>query len=511
MLGRWMSLGLLLTLPSPRAASPDPHALVDAAMEAMGGKARLAGVTSYRVEGGQNDFLIGNAERADGPFPVMYARFSELWDLGHDRLRRTFSITTAPAGTPGASDQVQILTDSVMASITAGRAAPAFAGFYEDYHNQMTGAPVQALLQAARSPTLRWEREVSRFGVTYDVVAFRQGNGWERIELARTSHLPAAVELYHHPVLDIRRSIFGDAIVRMEYDGWETEPNGLWWPKEQRFLFNGETFRRLAITRITWDAPVADDSFAVSDSVRAAFAANIRRGPPYFGPATRPEPVQPGGDIVRVADNWAMTLVKQPDGVVVFEAHLSDEYIKTILAEVARRWPGARVKAFVLTSDPWAHLGGVREVITQGIPIYVNGGSIPFLTALAKRPFTLSPDDLARSPRSPRFVPVNGRVSIGTGPTRIELFPVGGAYSERMTMAYFPERKLLYGADLIFPDRGASGSQGNGAPRTFVRTPAVELVRAVNREHLEVDSVFCVQAGYPIFAWKDFIPTGGRP
>jgi hypothetical protein len=152
-----------------------------------------------------------------------------------------------------------------------------------------------------------------------------------------------------------------------------------------------------------------------------------------------------------------------------------------------------------MTSDPWAHLGGVREAMALGIPIYVNAGSVPFLTSLSKMPYTIAPDSLAKSKRAPKFVPVMGKTLIGSGENRLELYPVGGPYAERMLMAYFPDRKLLYGADLVFPNRGPDGKVTKG----FFESSAVDLRRAVTRERLIVDSLFCVQ-NYPMLAWSTF-------
>src|SRR5262249_31403550 len=141
-----------------------------------------------------------------------------------------------------------------------------------------------------------------------------------------------------------------------------------------------------------------------------------------FGARGEPTELAPG--IVRVPDFWAQTLVKQADGVVVFETHISATYFHDVLAEVHRRWPGAPVKAIVMTSDPWAHLGGLREAMALGIPIYVHAKSIPFLTSVANSPHSLAPDSLARSHRAPRFIPVTGKTVIGTGDNRVELYPV---------------------------------------------------------------------------------------
>jgi hypothetical protein len=210
----------------------------------------------------------------------------------------------------------------------------------------------------------------------------------------------------------------------------------------------------------------------------------------------QPSELRPG--IVRIPDFWAQTLVKQDDGVVIFEAHISARYLRDVIDEARRRWPGTPIKALVMTSDPWAHLGGVREAMALGIPIYVHTNSIPFLAKLAATPHRIASDSLARSHRTPRLIPVSSRTAVGTGDNRIELYPVNGAGDgERMLMAYFPAPRLLYGADLIFPNRGAPG---------FLETEATDLRRAVARAHLDVESAFSVQNGGP-FTWADFLRT----
>jgi hypothetical protein len=111
----------------------------------------------------------------------------------------------------------------------------------------------------------------------------------------------------------------------------------------------------------------------------------------------------------------------------------------------------------------------------------------------------MAPDSLAKSKRAPKFMPVTGKTVIGSGDNRIELYPVGGPYAERMLMAYFPAKKLLYGADLVFPNRSPDGKITKG----FFETSAVDLRNAVAREKLAVDSLFCVQ-NYPMMSWAAF-------
>src|SRR5438874_761254 len=161
----------------------------------------------------------------------------------------------------------------------------------------------------------------------------------------------------------------------------------------------------------------------------------------------QPTELAPG--IVRAPDQWAVTMVKQDDGVLIFEAHISGQYLRDVVGEANRRWPGSPIKGIILTSDPWAHLGGFRQAVAMGIPIFVSDRSIPFLTSLVKG-------------TKPKFIPVSAKTTIGSGANTIELYPVGGPYAERMLMAYFPRHKLLYGADLVFPNRGPDGRPSAG-------------------------------------------------
>ncbi|MDB4874900.1 MAG: hypothetical protein JWM41_1346 [Gemmatimonadetes bacterium] len=480
---------------------PDPHALVDGAIAAMQRNTSLGDIRSVRLAGAQHDWILGNAERAEGPWRVGYSQFSELHDIRNASLRRTAQ-SVLPTGAKSA-DRITILVDSVVANRTGNREIGASKSFYEDVIDRVDGSPIRALLLASRSPALKYERVVKHYGVTFDVVSFPWRNGRMELELNRDSHLPGAVEIVRPYSDNFRWAPFGDVHMRADYVDWNVQPSGAYWPMQVKVSLNGEPLRDVTFATVALDtAAPAADSFAVSDSARLQSVAASKLDFSRFRLGMRGQPTELEPGIVRVPDQWTQTLVRQPDGVVIFEAHISGQYLMDVIGEAHKRWPGAPIKALVMTSDPWAHLGGVRQAMALGIPIYVSSGSVPFLTALAKMPHTMEPDSLAKVPRAPKFIPVVGKTVIGRGENQIELYPVGGEYGERMLMAYFPGHKVLYGADLVFPNRGPDGKVDKG----FFETSAVDLRRAVAREKLAVDSLFCVQAS-PIMAWDAFSVT----
>jgi len=440
-------------------------ALVDSARHAMGPEPTHA----VRIVGIQHTFLLGNAERADGPWRTLYARFAAVYDATEGHLR----LTSQPLSAGFAGPSVAILSDSVMAGGSATS--------YEDWLDRINASPERALALAAASPSLRLAGVAHRYGLTFDIVEFPWRNGHMRIELERETHLPDVVEIVRLYPKDFRRAPFGVSTVRFEYVDWQIHPGGWWWPMQHKVSLNGEPLRDVTIDSVTAsDQPPPADSFATSDSARAQFAASRARAPDVIRVGSIAPPAELAPGILRIPELWAMTVVRQDDGLVIFEAHQSAQFLHEAIDTARRRYPGLPVKALVMTSDPWAHLGGVREAVALGIPIYVNARSLPFLTSLT---------------HGSKFVPVTGKVALGAGTNRIELYPVGGPYGERMTMVYFPERRLLYGADLVFPNQPGPG---------YDPTPATDLRRAVEREHLAVDSVFCVQR-YGPFAWSDFV------
>jgi hypothetical protein len=80
----------------------------------------------------------------------------------------------------------------------------------------------------------------------------------------------------------------------------------------------------------------------------------------------------------------------------------------------------------------------------------------------------------------------------GTGTNRIEIYLIRGATSERRMMVYFPEHHLLYGSDPF--QKRADGS-------FFYPQTVTELMDAVTREKLDVDTFFMMHIG--MTPWSD--------
>lgn len=141
------------------------------------------------------------------------------------------------------------------------------------------------------------------------------------------------------------------------------------------------------------------------------------------------------------------------------------------------------IKAVITTSDAWPHFGGVREYVGRGIPVYALDLNLPILNRMVKSSRRLTPDARERKPRKPDFRVVSAKTMLGEGANRLELYPVHTETGERMIMTYFPQHHLLYGSDLIQPDRGG----------LFNAQYAYEVTLAVKREGLSVENIYAMQ------------------
>jgi hypothetical protein len=165
------------------------------------------------------------------------------------------------------------------------------------------------------------------------------------------------------------------------------------------------------------------------------------------------------------------------------EAPLSGIYIGGVVEKAKAENPGVPLKAVLSTSDSWPHVGGVRQAVALGLPLYILDLNKPLLERLIASTRHQNPDLLAQSPRHPVWRIVSGKIQVGTGPNRMLLYPLRGASTERQYMVYFPEHQLLYASDTL-----ALNADGSLYDPELMR----EVIEAVKREKIAVTTVFAM-------------------
>jgi hypothetical protein len=231
-------------------------------------------------------------------------------------------------------------------------------------------------------------------------------------------------------------------------------------------------------------------------AARSAGAPGWNR--PFRAEAAKIENLAPGVDLI--LGPWNSTVVRQADGIVLLEAPISSAYTQGVLDLAVSRNQGTSVKAVLSTSDSWPHVGGVRQAVADGYPVYILDLNQPLMDRFVAASHTIQPDALggATPAKAPVWKIVSGKTVVGEGDNRVELYPLRGASTERQYMVYFPKWQLLYASDTL-----AVNDDGSLYDPELMH----EVAQAVARENLTVQTVFAMhQAPMP---WEKVVSLLG--
>lgn len=479
----WIRIAFLAIFFSGSTPASDPEARrwVETAVQRMGGDAALRGLATLRLESIGYRNLLEQSERPDGPWIPQIERVTELWDTVNGRWSETTEASAADD-----TYAIQTIVDGGVAVRRLGeRVLPSGRGTVLEAREWMALSPQQVLLAARAARDLRREADVVYQGVTHHVVSFGEGEDRRRLLLNTQTGFPTAVETTRAFPDDLYWQVWGDVTTRIAWSYWDLRPGGLFFPLQWDVERGGHPWRSLTIAKLEPGFAPPAGAFAVPDADREAVAAGSAAAldeRPLGDPSRPRQPVELAPGVVLIPGSWAVTLVRQTDGVVVLEAPISNGYSARVVEEAKRRFPGLPVKAVITTSDSWPHFGGIREYVARDIPVYLLDLNVPQIRRALESPHRSHPDALAKAPRAPALRAVSGRTVIGEGPNRIELYPFRGETGERMMMAFLPGSGILYASDLY--------QSGRGGPPEY----AWEVADAVRREKLIVTTVFAMHS-----------------
>lgn len=483
-------LALMAALaPALLAQAPEPDAarhLLRQGLATMGGEARVRAIRGLKLEAIYHTPLVEQSDRPEGPYITAYGEVTLWRDLAkgreyrEERQRRMFFEDWTPL------PSVYLTATEGYRSVQ-GKWAPGDLRTWEESQEAQALSPERLLITACDAPDLRADGQEIFQGMAQDRLRFSWRQRKVTLLLNPHTHLPTRVEVVRAHPESLFLHLWGDVTTQTTFGNWQLV-QGVALPLLQVRTTMGWPGRSLTILRAQLDPPDAPWP-VVEEGLQSAAVKVVRSGPPALTFRPNGQALAPG--VVFHAGLWNTTLVSQGDGLVVLEAPLPSEYSEGVIQEATRAFPGQPLKAVVSTSDAWPHLSGVRAYAARRLPIYGLDLNQPLLNRMLDAPHRLSPDAWeqakALDPQlKARLVPVGGKTVIGTGPNRLELYPVRGQSGERMLMAYFPEHRLLYGSDLVQHD------QKDGF---LMPIYLMDLAKAVTREGLQVDTVFAMHLG----------------
>lgn len=476
MLSRLFVLTLALSAPAVAASSPDPHTVVSAALDAMGGEARLRAIHAIRYKSVSTWTSIESSARPEPPWNVAFDRNDEWLDFTRGAWRRDSEYLAIDEHGGRWQPFTVIAADGASAIEVKGEQKPGGPVYLGDAAEQVLYQPFRLVLAAADASDLHRERDEVVGGQPTEVVSFHH-DGWPiRLWLDARNHRLAAAEIVHPMPEDFFWRVRGDVRDRFEPTQWTLDASGVWFARQYSLTRNGVGYHTFVISELEVN-PAAADKFAISDAVRAAYREGAR-GP--AAPVARGEKpvaeIAPGVWFAAASRN--ALLVGQPAGAVVIDAPISEVYAGRMLDEVSHRW-GKPAATVVLTDHFMPTVAGVREAAARGVAIRALDANVGFVDSLLAAPHRLAPDALARSGRRAHAQAITGRTTLGDGATRVELIPMRTALGERIVLAWFPAARLLWTATALSLD-------ADGKPTA---SKLAELDAVIAREQLDVDRV----------------------
>jgi len=453
-----------------------PKACLSLAMDAMGGREKLQAIQNVRFDVIAHTALVEQSYR-QVPFITSYERDHITIDLSHHRaLYEEHSVW--PEADPGMaeSDVTLVVSSDGGAYHLANRSAPCSQSELDSFEENMALGPERLLLTAEAAPDLRYEASENLRSTPHTVLAFHWHQVPVRILLSPLTHLPDAVETMEQ--FHDFWYFWGDTHQRVYWDNWKAL-DGLIYPTNQITERNGIIVNSMQVLDLHKNQTLNEKSFALDADAakRSKAAVGFEHG------LKADHPVELASGVTLFPGSWNTTVIKQDNGIVILETPISSIFTDSLFAQVKKMYPGEPIKAVLSTSDSWPHVGGIRYDVAQKVPIYILDLNQPLLDRMIDAPHTIEPDALSKSPSRPQWKIVSGKIALGTGDNRIELYPIRGASTERQYMVYLPKHKLLYASDTLVlnPD-------GSLYDPELMR----EVKLAVEREHLDVATVYAM-------------------
>jgi len=466
---------------APGCGQQNAKQCVDQALQAMGGRERLQQLNSVRLKIARHTLLMEQSYR-QSPFITSYERGQIVLDLANQKVLSQTALTWPEAD----ANQSDVETTWVVApegGIIRSPKGDSPCGLSQlDAARQMLAlGPARILLTASDASDLHFEGPVTLRSTPHSVVAFTWQKIPVRVLLNSFNHLPDAVETTQE--FNDFWYFWGDVQQRTYFDNWKLA-HEIVFPTNLIEERNGQLWRSTQVLNAEFNVRLDEKTFAMDSQIAKKSAASPGWNRAF--PGNKPTTLASGVDLFEGA--WNSTIVKQPDGIIILEAPISGLYMQGVLEEARKRYPGSPVKAVLSTSDSWPHTGGVRFAVAQGLPVYILDLNRPLLDKMMSASHTVDPDALQNSKpaKSPRWRIVSEKELLGSDENRMELYPLRGASTERQYMAYFPDSHLLYASDTL-----AINDDGSLYDPQLMH----EVMQAVQRANLKVDTVFAMHQG----------------
>ncbi|MCU0304113.1 MAG: MBL fold metallo-hydrolase [Thermoanaerobaculales bacterium] len=473
---------LAAALPSA-AAPPDPtlesyaraREVVDAAVAATGGAARINAITTLVVEQSGTGWSRNQSPQVAPPFASNPQQGRIILDLAGGRLSSEIS-----GGFPGGTFATRtVITPEEKFVLDLQRRtvqpndALALVNF-DFFHRLMPPLLLRKALQQAAS--LRWLGRRDLDGRPHDLVTFAWDNG-----LTPTVYIDAATHLVSKYELLFPDNLTGDAVSELSFPGYR-EVSGVQVPTGYVQHIAGVKATELRYDEVRIDAPVDEAAFEVPFGFRPI-------APP---PTGDPRVVELAKDVYMIEGlaNWGYNFffVAFDEYLVAFDASVSRAVSARAIALIKEKVPDRPIRYLVLSHHHDDHSGGVGAFVDEGAIVITTAANRAYLEEMAASVSSLDGPVPEGDRGTPSFELVSGTRTFKDATHEVVVHDIGPSpHAAEMLVMYLPAEKILFEADLLNTPR--SGPVGPAGDVT------VHFAEAIRRLGLEVGTIVGIHGG----------------
>ena len=430
---------LVLSLPAS-AQRPAPRAIVQRALESLGGEAAARGVNNLTYEYVQVTYQLGQEETPLSPPRGTILNGRVVVDFANGRRFQEQEIRPGTATAP-VLRQRRITRPDIGMIENAGAQNPEPAAQLPGMHRAIRFEPHRLLLAALERPEAltalpaRAYRGDSLHGVRYAADTDTASLYFDRL----SGELVIIETITDDPVL-------GDRRTAGIFTRW-TPTGAILFPRQIDSEVNGRAASHINVTSASTNDALTDATFAIADSI----VERARRPAPPPAPITVTL-VDLGSGVWRAEGGSHHTLVvEQPNGLILVEAPQNRVRMAAVFDTLKSRFPNKPVQTAVNTHHHWDHSGGLRETMARNVPIVTHVRNVDFVRGIALARKTVAPDMLSRVRRYPSVRGVRDTLTLGSGDGRIVVYALPTAHAEGMLAAFVPSIGVLFTSDVVSP------------------------------------------------------------
>jgi glyoxylase-like metal-dependent hydrolase (beta-lactamase superfamily II) len=472
---------VLLSCRSHRESSPE-QALVDRAVQALGGKETLAAVKSLSIKGTVRHWEPEQSFAAGGePRLTCESAFETVADLGTGASRTdwvrnftypaprtyTFSEIVTPeagyvAGIDSTARNKQSLESNPPAHSMSGLRLAA------TLRELRRRSPVLLLDMANHPDRVSPTEEVTVAGVSYPAVDYKVGDQTFIVMFDRSTGLPARIRTLDYD------NIWGDVTYDLVLSDWQPADR-LPIARSRRYELNGRTVVDVKITEGQLNVPVSAERLSIPATMTASAVKPATGAVPYQWVIRRQfigtylDSDQPSYDTRAAAGLHLVELapgvhevtggthnslvVEMRDHLVVFDAPVSDAQSNWTLGALKAKFPNQPVKYLVLSHHHMDHAGGLRAFVAAGATLVVGKGDADHFHRVLMAPFRRNPDLTPRDLASTPIVEVADRHVFKDETREVDLYVIDNPHAAGMLLGYVKDARIGWVVDLWSPGR----------------------------------------------------------